>query len=84
MCFWKFFEIVFSLQLASERATSIGLVLVLFLFSERVRERDTTVFLQHTLAFTHLRDETNLTVHFNTIIALPFLLLFSPFSSYFH
>lgn len=78
MCYQKLFEIVFSLQLASVRATSIGLVLVLFLFLDRVRERDTTIFLQHLLALIHLREEMNQTVHFNMIIALPFYyLLFS-------
>lgn len=68
---------MFSLQLASERATSIGLVLVLFLFFDKVMERDTTIFLQH-VAFIHV--EMTQSVHFNTSIALSFhYLLVFPF-----
>ena len=69
---------MFSLQLASERATSIGLVLVLFLFFDKVRERDTTIFLQHVFAFIYV--EMTQSVHFNTSIALSFhYLLVFPF-----
>lgn len=81
MCYRKFFEIVFSLQLASGRVTNIGLVLVLFLFLflDKVRDRDTTILLQHTLAFIHIRAETIQTVHLNMSVVLPFyyLLFFS-------
>lgn len=82
MCYQKFFEIVFSLQLASEGATSIGIVLVLFLFFDKVRGRDTTIFLQHIFAFIHIL-ELNQTVHANMTVALPFLLLTSLLLFYF-
>ena len=82
MYYQKFSEIVFTLQLASVTVTSIGLVLVLFLFLDRVRERDTTVFLPHILAFTHLREETYQTVCFNMIIALPFYFFSLPSSNF--
>lgn len=74
MCYQKLFEIVFSLLLASERATSIGLVLVLvlFLFLDRVRGRDTAIFSQHILAFIHIREGINQAVYSNMIIVLPF------------
>lgn len=71
MCYQKLFEIVFSLQLGSKRATSIGLVLVLFLFLDGVRGRDTTIFLQCILTFICGREEMIRTVHFNMITALP-------------
>lgn len=48
MCSWKLLVIVVSLQLASERATSTGLVLVLFssLFMDKSKGKDTIGSLQ--------------------------------------
>lgn len=84
LCYQKTFRIVFSLRLRSARASSIGLVLVMFLFLNRVRDRDTTIFLQCTMyqcAFTWVREEMLQSVHSNIIIAfsLPFLLLIVQF-----